>query len=169
LAPICAQEPTVAQVSTMVFSPTWAPRLTKDGIKTAPFPMKALRRATAPGTARNPASRQRAASQPAHLESTLSHQVPPCGAPAIGSMSRRRNDSSTAFLAHWLTRHSPSACRSATRSAPRSSASSVASTASRASPRVSGVSAARSSQAASIAASSSSWDMDRPPGDAARR
>jgi hypothetical protein len=28
-APICAQEPTVAQVSTMVPRPTWAPALTK--------------------------------------------------------------------------------------------------------------------------------------------
>ena len=33
--PIWAQEPTVAQVSTIVPSPTWAPMLTKEGISTA--------------------------------------------------------------------------------------------------------------------------------------
>src|ERR1700760_3004581 len=32
--PICAHEPTVAQVSTIVPSPTWAPRFTNDGIST---------------------------------------------------------------------------------------------------------------------------------------
>src|SRR6185437_10996874 len=37
LAPTWAQEPTVAQVSTMVFSPTLAPTLTKDGMSTAPL------------------------------------------------------------------------------------------------------------------------------------
>ena len=34
--PIWAQEPTVAQVSIIEFSPTWAPRLTKLGISTTP-------------------------------------------------------------------------------------------------------------------------------------
>ena len=36
LRPICAQEPTVAQVSIMVPDSTRAPRLTKDGISTTP-------------------------------------------------------------------------------------------------------------------------------------
>ena len=36
LRPIWAQLPTVAQVSTIVPSPTWAPMLTKLGISTAP-------------------------------------------------------------------------------------------------------------------------------------
>ena len=39
LAPICAQLPTVAQVSTMVLRPTQAPTLTKLGISTAPGAM----------------------------------------------------------------------------------------------------------------------------------
>jgi hypothetical protein len=56
LAPICAQEPTVAQVSTMVLRPTWAPALTKEGMSTTPGAMYAERRTTAPGTARKPAS-----------------------------------------------------------------------------------------------------------------
>ena len=37
--PTCAQEPIVTQVSTIVPSPTWAPRLTKLGISTAPGAM----------------------------------------------------------------------------------------------------------------------------------
>ena len=56
-APTWAQEPTVAQVSIMVPSPTRAPTLTKLGIRTAPLAMKAERRTTAPGTARKPAAR----------------------------------------------------------------------------------------------------------------
>src|SRR5439155_16762110 len=36
LAPICAPEPTVAQVSTIVPGPTQAPMLTYDGISTTP-------------------------------------------------------------------------------------------------------------------------------------
>src|ERR1700722_14130285 len=39
LAPICAQLPTVAQVSTMVLGPTQARTLTKLGISTAPGAM----------------------------------------------------------------------------------------------------------------------------------
>ena len=35
--PICAHEPTVAQVSIIVPSSTYAPRLTKDGIKITPL------------------------------------------------------------------------------------------------------------------------------------
>ena len=34
--PICAQDPTVTQVSTIVPAPTEAPRLTKDGMRMAP-------------------------------------------------------------------------------------------------------------------------------------
>jgi hypothetical protein len=50
-----AQELTVTQVSTMAFPPTWAPRLMKEGISTAPFVTKADRRKIAPGTAREAA------------------------------------------------------------------------------------------------------------------
>ena len=35
-SPICAHEPTVAHVSTIVFAPTFAPMLTYDGIITTP-------------------------------------------------------------------------------------------------------------------------------------
>ena len=35
-APICAPEPTVAHVSTIVFGPTQAPMFTYDGISTTP-------------------------------------------------------------------------------------------------------------------------------------
>ena len=38
----------------------------------------------------------------------MSHQLAPPGPPAIGPMSLRRNESSTAFLSHWLTCHLPS-------------------------------------------------------------
>ncbi|GJE31411.1 hypothetical protein LDDCCGHA_1588 [Methylobacterium oxalidis] len=38
-SPTCAQEPMVTQVSTMVPLPTWAPRLMKEGISTAPGAM----------------------------------------------------------------------------------------------------------------------------------
>src|SRR5271163_4162677 len=54
-SPICAQLPTVAQVSTIVLRPTHAPTLTKLGISTAPGAINADRLTTAPGTARNPA------------------------------------------------------------------------------------------------------------------
>ena len=37
--PIWAQEPTVAQVSIMLPRSTWAPRLTKQGIRTTPGAM----------------------------------------------------------------------------------------------------------------------------------
>ena len=46
-SPICAQLPTVAQVSTIVFRPTRAPTLTKLGINTAPGAMNADFRTTA--------------------------------------------------------------------------------------------------------------------------
>src|SRR6478735_4347897 len=91
--PICAQEPTVAQVSTMVPEPTYAPRLTKDGISTTPGAMKAERRTTQPGTARKPAFLNFAAVQPLNLESTLSHHTALPGPPATTLMSLRRNES----------------------------------------------------------------------------
>ena len=56
-------------------------------------------------------------------------------------MSLSRNDSSTAFLSHWLTDQSPFAPFSATRAAPRSSRSSAVSTASRTGPLVDGTDA----------------------------
>src|SRR6202040_1129440 len=133
LRPICAQDPTVAQVATIVLSPTYAPTLTKQGISTTPLPMNAERRTMAFGTARKPASRKRASLQPRNLESTLSHHGAPPGPPAITCISFRRNDSSTAFFSHWWTCHSP-ACFSATRRRPESSASSACSTASRTEP-----------------------------------
>ncbi len=58
--PICAHEPTVAQVSTMVPSPTYAPMLVKLGISTTSRPKWAPRRAMAPGTTRTPAARNSA-------------------------------------------------------------------------------------------------------------
>ena len=51
---------------------------------------------------------------PANLEGTLSHQVAPPGAPEMAVVSFKRNDSSTAFLIHWLTVQ-PSGPFSATR------------------------------------------------------
>src|SRR4029078_6924834 len=107
--PICAQEPTVAQVSTMAPLSTYAPRLTKDGISTTPGAMNAERRTTQPGTARNPDLRKRAAFHPLNLESTLSHQAVFPGPPGITLISLIRNERSTAFFSHWLTRQRPSA------------------------------------------------------------
>src|SRR5271154_5666944 len=100
LAPICAQLPTVAQVSTIVLRPTYAPTLTKLGINTAPGAIKAERRTTAPGTARKPASLNRFSPQPANFIGTLSQMGAPPG-PSIGEESVRRNDISTAFFSHW--------------------------------------------------------------------
>src|SRR3546814_14819521 len=56
LAPICAQEPTVAQVSTMVPRPTYAPMLTYDGIRIAFGAMNEPLRTAAGGTTRAPCS-----------------------------------------------------------------------------------------------------------------
>src|SRR3954462_7143044 len=53
-APICAPEPTVAHVSTIVPGPTPAPIFTYDGIITTPGERKAPYRATAGGTTRPP-------------------------------------------------------------------------------------------------------------------
>ena len=141
----------MAQVSIMVPSPTRAPTLTKLGISTAPLAMKAERRTIAPGTARKPAARNLASSQPRNLESTLSHQTAPPGAPSISFMSLRRKDSSTAFFSHSCTFHWPPIF-SATRRAPLSSPSSAASTASRSAPLEATLSCSRFSQAASMAA-----------------
>ena len=128
--------------------------LTKEGISTTPLAIWADRRTMEPGTARKAALRQSSAVQPCHLEGTLSHQFAPPLEPEISYMSVRRKDSSTAFLAHWLTCQLPSAWRSATRRVPLSSAVSVASIASRASPLVAGVMVSRASHAVSMAASS---------------
>ena len=106
-----------------------------------------------PGTARKPAARQSASVQPCHLEGTLSHQLAPPLEPEISYISVRRNDKSTAFLAHWFTCQSLPRF-SATRSLPLSSAESVASIASRASPLVAGLMPSRASHAVSMAASS---------------
>jgi hypothetical protein len=74
--------------------------LTKDGISTTFLAMKAERRTMAPGTARNPASRNRFSPQPSNFEGTLSHHEAWPGPPAIALMSLSRNDSSTAFFSH---------------------------------------------------------------------
>ena len=150
--PICAQDPTVAQPSTMDPSSTKAPTFTKDGINTTLRPIKADRRTIDPGTARKPAVRHWLSPQPSNLEGTLSHHVATPLPPAITPMSFSRKDSSTAFLAHWFTCQSAPRF-SATRSAPLSNASSVASMASRVSPFVAGEMASRASQAELIAVS----------------
>src|SRR3954468_4409442 len=107
------------------------------------------------GTARKPAARNRASSQPANLDGTLSNQTDgpragSTGPPGIVVMSLRRNDSSTAFLSHWLTCQS-SPARSAPRKRPSSSPASAASTASRTAPWVPVLSWSRISQADSMA------------------
>src|SRR6185503_20548575 len=160
--PICAQLPTVAQVSIIVPESTQAPRLTKDGISTTPGAMKAEWRTTQPGTARKPALRKRAALQPLNLESTLSHQAALPGPPGITLMSLSRKDSSTAFLSHWLTCHWPSALRSATRALPDSSNSSAEFTALRTAPFVFGPILSRASKASSIMLASLSLDIGTP-------
>src|SRR4029079_8307687 len=79
LRPICAHEPTVAQVSIMVPDSTRAPRLTKHGISTTPGAIKAERRTPDPGTARKPASLKSLAFHLANLVGTLSHHEEPSG------------------------------------------------------------------------------------------
>src|SRR5436853_1605413 len=103
-----------------------------------------------PGTARKPASLKRSSSQPSNLVGTLSHQAESPAAPIMGPLSRRRNDSSTAFLSHWLTVQAPLPPRSATRALPRSSRSSAVSTASRTGPLVEGLMSFRFSKASSM-------------------
>src|SRR5262245_44624565 len=84
------------------------------------------------------------------------------GPPGITVISLRRNESSTAFLSHWLTDHVALAPRSATRAAPRSSRSSAASTASRTGPLVAGLIPSRCSKASSMVLASSAWDISPP-------
>src|SRR3954454_7150424 len=116
--------------------------------------MKAERRTIEPGTARNPAARKRFSPQPSNFDGTLSHHDAPPAAPAIGPMSLSRNESSTAFLSHWLTCHLPF-CFSATRASPLSSSSSAVSTASRTAPLVDALTSLRASKASSIVLASS--------------
>ena len=98
--PIWAQDPTVTQVSTMVPLPTWAPRLTKQGISTTLGAIKAERRTIAPGTARKPASTNSASPQPSNFDGTLSHHVLPPIPPAMARIGCNRNDSRIAFFSH---------------------------------------------------------------------
>ena len=104
------------------------------------------------GTARKPAARKVASSQPRNFDGTLSHQSPVSGPPGIGRMSFSTKLSSTAFLSHWWTYHSPPTF-SATRARPASRSASACSTASRISPPVSNPSSSRRSQASSMMAS----------------
>src|SRR4029453_4556494 len=112
----------------------------------------------APGTARNAASANSFSPQPANLDGPLSHQWAPPAPPEMASIEFSRNDSSTAFFSHWLTRHSPAAF-SARRASPRSRAAIAESTASRTSPLVSGPMPSRCSHAASMTLS---WFMSFP-------
>ncbi len=80
--PICAHEPTVAQVSTIVPSSTKAPIFTNEGISTTFLAMNAPRRTIAPGTARKPALANLFSLQPANFDGTLSHHGPPPAAAA---------------------------------------------------------------------------------------
>src|SRR5262245_29312957 len=115
-----------------------------------------------PGTARKPASRKRFSPQPSNFDATLSHHTALPGPPGMTVMSLRRNDSSTAFLSHWLTCQVPFGPFSATRASPRSSRSSAASTASRTGPLVAGLTSLRFSKASSMVRASSLCDMDTP-------
>src|SRR6185437_9529535 len=126
--------------------------------------MKAERRTMAPGTARKPASRKRFSPQPSNFEGTLSHHDALPGPPGITLMSLRRNESSTAFLSHWLTFHLPLASRSATRASPLSRSSSAPSTASRTSPLVAVEMPSRASKAALMVASRADKDIVASPG-----
>ena len=110
--------------------------------------MKLPRRATAGGTTRTPVARSASSLMPLNLVGTLSKKVM---SPApIWRLSFRRNDSSTAFLTHWCTVHSPTALRSATRSVPASRRPSTSSTAARTSGLLAEVRLARPSQARSM-------------------
>src|SRR5262249_34892462 len=73
--------------------------------------------------------------------------------PSIGTESKSRNESSTAFFSHWCTTHSPPTF-SAVRKVPSSSPAIAASTESRTSPLVALLMPSRFSHAASIAVSS---------------
>ncbi len=122
--PICAQEPTVAQVSTIVPLADMGADIdearhqhdARRDIGRAAHDRSPARRGSRPrGSGLAPAGEFRR------------HLVPPGGAalgPAarISHMSLRRNDSSTAFFSHWLTRQPPRPF-SATRALPLSSRS----------------------------------------------
>ena len=140
--PIWAQEPTVAQVSTMVPAADIGAEIDERGHQHDAG--RDIGRAAHDGAGHGPEAGllKSSAVMPANLEGTLSHQLAPPGAPAIGSMSLRRNDSRTAFLSHWFTTQAPSVF-SATRALPLSSRSSAVSTASRTSPRVAGLTVSR--------------------------
>src|SRR5271166_1827322 len=112
------------------------------------------------GTARKPADRNRASSQPENFEPILSHHATLPGPPAIMLISCKRNESRTAFLSHWFTCQWPLAPRSATRASPRSSKASAASTASRTAPLVAGPIPSRLSKASSTIFASSACDID---------
>src|SRR3546814_18936061 len=85
--PSCAHDPTVAQLSTIVPSPTLAPRLTNDGISTTPGAIYAPRRTIEPGTARKAAALKSASPQPSNFDGPLSHQwVVLPGPPSISPM-----------------------------------------------------------------------------------
>ena len=147
--PTCAQEPTVAQVSTIVPSPTCAPMLTKLGISTTSLPMCAPRRAIAPGTTRTPSLRKSASLNPSNRAGTLSQNGAGCA--STNRISLTRKYSSTAFFNHALTRQPPSPSGSATRNSPFSRPVITRSTAGRVEPSISsGVSVARRSNALSI-------------------
>ena len=69
--------------------------------------------------------RNSASDQPENFDGTLSNQWPAPGPLSISRLSFSRNDSSTAFFSHWLTRQPPCPSGSATRASPRSSSASV--------------------------------------------
>ena len=147
--PTCAQEPTVAQVSTIVPSPTHAPMLTKLGISTTSLPTWQPRRAIAPGTTRTPSLRNFASSKPAKRAGTLSQNG--AGSASTSCIDCVRKYSSTAFFSHSLTVQPPLPSGSATRNSPRSRPSSTRSTVGLVEPSISsGVSIARRSQALSM-------------------
>ena len=79
----------------------------------------AVRHGAEAGLPRTPA-----APQPSNFDGTLSHQDGSPGPPLITAIGLSRNESSTAFLSHWLTVQ-PSAPFSATRTLPWSSSASA--------------------------------------------
>ncbi len=92
--------------------------------------MKLPRRATAGGTTRTPVARIAASSRCGELGLDLVVEAQFAGAHRSRCRARR-NDSSTAFLTHWLTVHWPTPWRSATRSGPALRSAMTCSTASR--------------------------------------
>jgi hypothetical protein len=110
-APICAQEPTVAQVSTIDPDPTRAPMFTKPGMSTTPGSRCEPNRATPPGTTRTPAFSR------SSLSGILSRTSKgPNSAVSIPDTAKKRF---TACMSQACTFHSLPTF-SATRSSPRS-------------------------------------------------